>query len=130
MGEGVCCTQIGLNDRGYQRMLVRKRKQQRRRQRRLVSVLAVIVAAVAVIILCTGFFVKPATDQKTAYTYFTEVRVGRNESLWTIAQRYYTEECGSISEYLEDVKNINSMQDDRIYYGEYLTIPYCGGAQQ
>ena len=48
-----------------------------------------------------------------------------DDTLWSIAEEYMDEEhYDSITDYLEEVKRMNSLTNDTIHYGEYLIIPY------
>ena len=45
--------------------------------------------------------------------------------MWSIAEKYMDRDhYDSITEYIEEVKDMNSLQDETINYGEYLVIPY------
>lgn len=51
------------------------------------------------------------------------VMVEKKDTIWTIASRYYTEECGSMKEYIAEIKKCNSLENDTIYAGYPLIIP-------
>lgn len=51
------------------------------------------------------------------------VMVEENDTIWTIANEFYTEECGSMKEYISDIKEYNSIEDDIIIAGYPLIIP-------
>lgn len=51
------------------------------------------------------------------------VIVERDDTIWTIASRYYTEECGSMKDYVAEIKKCNSLDNDTIYAGYPLLIP-------
>lgn len=51
------------------------------------------------------------------------VIVERDDTIWTIANRYYTEECGSMKDYIAEIKTCNSLENDVIYAGYPLLIP-------
>lgn len=111
-------------------LAVRRRRAQAvkaRRLHRLTVILAVSAAALAAFFVCSGFFVKAASDTtfpSAHQKYFKEIQVGRDDSLWSIAEQYCSEEYENIQEYIREVCRINSIHDDTILYGEYLTIPY------
>ena len=51
------------------------------------------------------------------------VTVEKDDTIWTIARRYYTEECGSMKDYVAEIKKCNSLNNDTIYAGYPLLIP-------
>ena len=51
------------------------------------------------------------------------VMVEENDTIWTIANEFYTEECGSMKDYVSEIKTYNSLDDDIIYAGYPLIIP-------
>lgn len=51
------------------------------------------------------------------------VMVEKDDTIWSIANEYYTEECGSIKDYISDIKTYNSLEDDIIIAGHPLIIP-------
>ncbi|MDE7298515.1 MAG: LysM peptidoglycan-binding domain-containing protein, partial [Lachnospiraceae bacterium] len=46
------------------------------------------------------------------------------DSLWSIAQEYYSAECGSFSDYVAEIKRSNGLKGDTIHTGAYLIVPY------
>ena len=41
------------------------------------------------------------------------VMVEEDDSIWSIAKQYYTEECGSMKDYIAEIKKCNSISSDR-----------------
>lgn len=54
----------------------------------------------------------------------TCVSVGKEDTLWTLASRYYTEEYQSIGELVDEIKRTNGLEDDKIYAGSHLIVPH------
>lgn len=54
----------------------------------------------------------------------TCVSVGKEDTLWTLASRYYTEEYQSIGELVDEIKQTNGLEDDKIYAGSHLIVPH------
>lgn len=64
-------------------------------------------------------------DQNTVrYKTFQSVEIKAGDSLWSIATKYYTEEYKSIENYIEVIKESNSLKNDTIHSGCYLIVPY------
>jgi LysM repeat protein len=51
------------------------------------------------------------------------VMVEPKDTIWTIADTYYTEECGSLRDYIDEIKRCNSLDSDTIYAGYSLIVP-------
>jgi hypothetical protein len=56
--------------------------------------------------------------------YFKCIDIGTEDSLWSIADTYITEEYSSMEAYIDEVKSINNLNSDIIYSGATLVIPY------
>ncbi|MDO5422788.1 MAG: LysM peptidoglycan-binding domain-containing protein [Eubacteriales bacterium] len=103
----------------------RRKKAARVRRNRRIAACLLMLAALVIMILCSGFLMKADADtEHPTYKYYTEIRVGRGDSLWSIAQQYCTEEYADLNEYIREVCRINSIYDDTIFYGQYLMVPY------
>lgn len=100
----------------------RKRRIQRiRRNRRIAMVMVLVLMSLNVSIL--GHTLSVRAQKSETYKYYTDIRVGRNDTLWDIAMEYMSEEYGSPSAYIREVKQINNI-GEQIQYGQYLTVPY------
>ena len=52
-------------------------------------------------------------------------RSNAKNELWSIAAEYMDEEhYESITDYIDEIKSMNSLAGDSIHYGEYLIVPY------
>lgn len=82
---------------------------------------------VALIMYAASFLpakVAYADQQITKELGYQTVQIKSGESLWSIAKEYYTEECKSMSQYINLIKNCNSLYEDDITAGCYLVVPY------
>ncbi len=52
------------------------------------------------------------------------VCVTDNDTLWSIAAKYYSDEYNGVSDLVDEIKNINKMSSDRINLGNYIIVPY------
>ncbi|MDD3795921.1 MAG: LysM peptidoglycan-binding domain-containing protein [Lachnospiraceae bacterium] len=64
------------------------------------------------------------TIKVPVYKYYTAVTVRCDDTLWDIAQQHITESYSSINSYIQEIKEINNMKSDAIYYGQKLVLPY------
>ena len=68
-----------------------------------------------------------ATQKKAQepYKYYTEIRVQRGDTLWDIANKYMDSSVyRSLDDYMDEIREINSINYNRIYNGQQLIIPY------
>ena len=65
-----------------------------------------------------------AEKSPTREKLVTSIRIEKGDSLWSIAERYMTEEYTNIKTYIEEIKRSNGLTSDVIYEGAYLIIPY------
>ena len=68
--------------------------------------------------------VDASAEDSDRYKYYTSVYVDRDVSLWTVSQKYMTEEYADIHVYMDEVKAINHMTDDELEYGTTICVPY------
>ena len=61
--------------------------------------------------------------------YYTSIQIEKGTSLWEIAEDYITEEYASEQEYIEEVMRMNHLNNDVIYEGAYLCVPYYSSEQ-
>lgn len=59
----------------------------------------------------------------------TSIQIEAGDTLWTIAEEYYSEEFGSIEAYISEIKKSNGLKNDTIHSGAYLIIPYYTDAK-
>ena len=50
--------------------------------------------------------------------------VEAGETLWDIAHVYVSDDQASVQKYIDEVKQINHLVNDKIYAGENLIVPY------
>lgn len=99
----------------------RMRMRQIRRNRRIAFVLGILLTAILFSVLFNQLHVMAERPQ--TYKYYTQVRVERNDTLWSIAEEYMTEEYISVNQYVREVQKINGI-GPIVEYGQYLMVPY------
>lgn len=120
-------THMRIEDTRSERRILKNRI---RRQREMRKNLLIFVMTLCLIV--TGSFTLSAfrsnakdDSVETSYKYYKSIVVADNDTLWSIAEKYMDRDhYDSITEYIEEVKDMNSLQDETINYGEYLVIPY------
>lgn len=85
-----------------------------------------------VLILGVGSFCNRSNAQEvmTNQKYYKSIEIHAGDTLWDIAQTYCSEEYDSIDSYMEEVRSINQLNDDKILTGGYLMIPYYAPTNQ
>ena len=89
----------------------------------LVTTLLLVAAAFTVILLLNGT-VRSNAQSTERNKLVTSVYVERGDILWDIASKYYTKDCGSMKDYIKEIKRTNNIDSDTIYYGYSILIPY------
>lgn len=115
------------NDYVYGREARIQRIQMKRRrkaiQRRIFMAVFLISAALLVWIVLTGFS-GMSVVKAPVYKYYTAVTVRCNDTLWEIASEHISEEYSSMNSYLKEIRELNNMKSDAVYYGQKLVLPY------
>lgn len=93
------------------------------RSRLYVTVLTLAIVACFLAIVCTKSISSASTDTQKDI-YYTSVEVQPGDSLWSIATQYYTDDWKDVNHYMETIMEFNGLSNDRIYAGNYLSIPY------
>lgn len=105
---------------------LKKQKRTRQIYRHVISS-ACLILAIAVICSINFFMInaKASSQQEAAvYKYYTSVTVEAGETLWDIAGIYMSDEFSSVQKYIDEVKSINHLTNNKIYAGEELIVPY------
>ena len=71
-----------------------------------------------------SFKTAKADENTTRVKTFSSIEVKSGDTLWSLASEYFTDEYQSITQFIELIKNCNSLASDTIRAGSYLIIPY------
>lgn len=63
---------------------------------------------------------KPDFHRKTV----TSVKIEKGDSLWSIAERYFSDDYNDMNTYVEEIKKSNGLTSDTIHAGCYIIVPY------
>ena len=86
-----------------------------------------LVICLSVILLI--IYIISVNSNRTAYSIDTgnisyiSVPITTNDTLWSIADKYYSDEFGTIKDYVKEIKRCNSLKSDNIYAGRYIVVP-------
>lgn len=65
----------------------------------------------------------------TYHKYYTSIRLEEGDTLWSIAQEYNVHSEKTMEEYVRELRQMNSLLDDTIHAGNYLTVAYYAPEQ-
>lgn len=83
--------------------------------------------------MLTAFFSQVVSAQPTEprTKRAVSVQIEAGDTLWELAEQYYSTEFSSLSSYIEEIKRTNQLSGDTIHAGCYLIIPYyCSVPQE
>jgi hypothetical protein len=83
-----------------------------------------LVLVVVVILITSHAMISKAKEQYAVEKFYQSYEVQDGDNLWDIAADYYNVECGTTSEYIDEIKSMNHLSDDTIHAGEHIVIPY------
>ena len=98
------------------------RAKARRRKRLCRRLLTVAMTLVFIWLVCLAGTRAKGSSERTKV--LTSVYVENGDSLWSIAEKYYTPECGDMKDYVREIKRTNGLNSDTILYGYTLLVPY------
>ena len=107
----------------------RKKSYRRTRAKRVkrYTYLSILLSALCLGGITYSKLTVEATQKKAQepYKYYTEIRVQRGDTLWDIANKYMDSRVyRSLDDYMDEIREINSISYNRIYNGQQLIIPY------
>lgn len=105
-----------------ERLEISKRKRAEQIRKRVIMVCIVVMVFVTTVLTITQSAAAdtPSNRKKTC----TSIEIQPGDTLWSIAEMYYTEEFVDICSYIDEIKKTNNMYDDKIVSGRYLIVPY------
>lgn len=109
---------------------IRIRNNRIRRQkemRRNFLVIIMTCCLVTAFSLSISSFASNAKDETSAvsYKYYKSITIENGDTLWSIATQHMdSEHYDSVNDYINEVKQMNTLANDDITYGQSLIIPY------
>ena len=88
-----------------------------------VIILLLMIAFVSVVktVVQSSSIVNAETKREL---HCVSVCVDSNDTLWSLAEEYYSDEYNSIDNLIHEIKTINHMGSDQVNVGNYIIIPY------
>ena len=118
---------LSYNDTYYIHSLKKRldRQKQVNRARNMLLILFTLI-----LIFVISFFIVSFSSQardmehQTSYKYYKSIQISNGDTLWSIAQNNMDEHYSTTAQYVDEIKQMNSLSSDRIVAGNYLLIPY------
>jgi len=92
-----------------------------------------ISIVIMLIIICSGLIIANAAVSDDAKSdqnkYYTSISIEKGDTLWSIASNYVSG-TKTISNYVNELKEINHLQTDCIYQGQNLIVYYFSTEQK
>ncbi len=81
---------------------------------------------ILLILFSMFFFTKTVTAKGShdRVKLVASVEIKKGDTLWSIANRYMSEEYKDLDEYVEEIMDSNGLSSDRIHAGNYIIVPY------
>lgn len=112
-------TQIRRNKASFE--LKRKRQLILFKRKILAALTATIIVISTIIIINTVIAQGDGMEKEKCYK---SILIEYGDTLWDIAKEYYDSSSYTISEYVEELKSINSLECDDIQSGSYIIVSY------
>ena len=93
-------------------------------RRRIRLFVFVVLLFVLILLGCTMFPSMAREEGPRPTAYYTSIKIEEGDSLWEIAGRYKQGGNLTTADYVEKLRRINSLQEDTIHAGQYLTVVY------
>lgn len=113
-------------DTYYSRALLkRKIRQEQVRRNVLLLILSVVLALFLAFFIFSFSTQASDKEHQPSYKYFKSIQISAGDTLWSIAEdnmdaAHYVH----TSDYVAEVKKMNSLKSDTIIAGSYLIVPY------
>ncbi|MBP5410538.1 MAG: LysM peptidoglycan-binding domain-containing protein [Lachnospiraceae bacterium] len=98
------------------------RRAKRIQRRALVAIVVAVIAIALIVVFSSHLGNAKGSSQRTKK--LTSVYVESGDSLWSIAEEFYTSECGDMKDYIKEIKLTNGLDSNTIRYGYTLLVPY------
>ena len=103
-----------------------KRKARQKQVHRNIALLAFSIVLILFLVLFITSISTQASDREhmPSYKYFKSIQISSGDTLWSLAEENMDTHYKHTSDYVAEVKRMNSLDTDKIVAGSYLIIPY------
>ena len=105
-----------------ERLEISKRRRAEQIRKKIIMICLVVLVFVTTVLAITQRASADTTESRRKTCTSIEIQPG--DTLWSIAETYYTEECVDLNTYINEIKKTNNMYDDKLVSGKHLIVPY------
>ena len=109
------------------------RNRAKQRRAKIVAKRKMILLLTTVLLITIGSIVfgsifssaqSSAEESGIQYKYYKSITIEQGDSLWSIAEKYCTDAYEDTREYVDELKELNSLTSDIIHEGQHLLVAY------
>ncbi|MBO5209298.1 MAG: LysM peptidoglycan-binding domain-containing protein [Lachnospiraceae bacterium] len=114
------------NSRSERRIKNNRIRRQKEMRKNFLLVVMTVCLVITFSISMNGFLSNAKDDSiETSYKYYKSITIENGDTLWSIAEEYMdAEHYDSVNDYIKEVKQMNTLANDNITYGQCLIVPY------
>ena len=114
------------NERSERRIKNNKIRRQKEIRKNFLMLVMTVCLVITFSISMNGFLSNAKDDSiETSYKYYKSITIENGDTLWSIAEEYMdAEHYDSVNDYIEEVRQMNTLVNDNITYGQSLIVPY------
>lgn len=94
------------------------------RNRTFTKNILLVFGIICIVILVALASVNRVNGKSDRVKTVKSVCILEGDSLWSIAENFYTEECGDFRDYVSEIRKTNNLKDDNLFAGNYILVPY------
>lgn len=106
---------------------VNKRKERAIAKKRMILLLAAVLLITVGSVIFGSLFANSGSKVEAhdaVYTAYKSIEIEDGDSLWSIAEKYTTDDFESTADYVKELKRLNNLTSDTIHEGQYLLVSY------
>lgn len=114
------------NSRSERRIKNNRIRRQKEMRKNFLLVVMTVCLVITFSISMNGFLSNAKDDSiEASYKYYKSITIENGDTLWSIAEEYMdAEHYDSVNDYIKEVKQMNTLANDNITYGQCLIVPY------
>ncbi len=102
-----------------------QREKQVKRQRFIMIIILFMIVLIAAVFSISRFtYASSDIVTQPRAKYYKSILIYQDDTLYSIAESYMSQEYKDAAQYINEVKNMNHMLNNTITTGDYLIIPY------
>lgn len=87
----------------------------------MLGILIAITLTVFFLLIPTDVTAQKLVDSRKQ---IVSVQIKKGDTLWSIADKYITDDYKNMKSYIREIKETNGLSSDTIHEGNYIVIPY------